>query len=137
MKTCMLAAALAFCSLSVAGCSPGMVVRCASDGPDDPRAGAAAGRHADRRGGGGDGAGSRMPATRRTTPAVWVDESDPEASLIVATNKLRGLVVYGLDGAVVSTNDVGRVNNVDLRAAWTSAATRRSSSRPPTARPGR
>ena len=36
-------------------------------------------------------------------------------SLIVATNKLRGLVVYGLDGAVVSTNDVGRVNNVDMR----------------------
>ena len=48
-------------------------------------------------------------------PAVWVDAADPEASLIVATNKLRGLVVYGLDGAVVSTNDVGRVNNVDLR----------------------
>ncbi len=42
-------------------------------------------------------------------------------SLIAATNKLRGLVVYvvyvvyGLDGAVASTNDVGRVNNVDMR----------------------
>ena len=40
---------------------------------------------------------------------------DPEATLIVATNKLRDLVVYGLNGAVVSTSDVGRVNNVDLR----------------------
>ena len=48
-------------------------------------------------------------------PAVWVDEADLEASLIVATNKPRGLVVYGLDGAVVSTNDIGRVNNVDQR----------------------
>lgn len=62
-------------------------------------------------------------------PAVWVDEADLEASLIVATNKLRGLVVYGLDGTVVSTNDVGRVNNVDLETAWTSLATTRSSSR--------
>jgi 3-phytase len=50
-------------------------------------------------------------------PAIWVNTADPQASLIVATNKRRGLVVYGLDGEVVSTNDVGPVNNVDLRAA--------------------
>ena len=49
-------------------------------------------------------------------PAIWVNESDPRASLIVATNKRRGLLVYGLDGEVVSTSDVGTVNNVDLRA---------------------
>ena len=114
MKTHRLTAALAFCSLAVAGCSPGTVVRCAltdlltaEPGPQP----------ADTR---------TVPATVETAPvpdacdaaddpAVWVNESDPEASLIVATNKLRGLVVYGLDGAVVSSNDVGRVNNVDLR----------------------
>ena len=35
--------------------------------------------------------------------------------MIVATNKLRGFVVDGLDGVVVSTSAGGRVNNVDLR----------------------
>lgn len=114
MKTCMPAATLAFCSLSVAGCSPGMVVRCALTDLMTPEAGP---QPADTR---------TVSATEETAPvpdacdaaddpAVWVDEANPEASLIVATNKLRGLVVYGLDGAVVSTNDVGRVNNVDLR----------------------
>ncbi len=114
MRARRLTAALAFCSLAVAGCSPGTVVRCAltelltaEPGPQP--------------------AGTRTVAAAAETapvpdacdaaddPAVWVNESDPEESLIVATNKLRGLVVYGLDGAVVSTNDVGRVNNVDLR----------------------
>ena len=49
-------------------------------------------------------------------PAIWVNMADPQASLIVATNKLRGLVVYGLGGEIVSTSEVGQVNNVDLRA---------------------
>ncbi len=114
MKTRRLTAALAFCSLSFTGCSPGTVVRCALTDLLTPEPGP---QPADTR---------TIAAAAETTPvpdacdaaddpAVWVDEADPEASLIVATNKLRGLVVYGLDGAVVSTNDVGRVNNVDLR----------------------
>ena len=114
MRTRRLTAALAFCALSVAGCSPGTMVRCALTDLMTPEPGP---QPADTR---------TVAATAETAPvpdacdaaddpAVWVDESDPEASLIVATNKLRGLVVYGLDGAVVSTNDVGRVNNVDLR----------------------
>lgn len=114
MKTRRLAAVLACWSVTVAGCSPGMVVRCAltdllTDGPGP--------QPADTR---------TVAATAETAPvldacdaaddpAVWVNEADPEASLIVATNKVRGFVVYGLDGAVVSTSDVGRVNNVDLR----------------------
>ena len=115
MKTRRLTAALAFCSLfSFAGCSPGMVVRCALTDLMTPEPGP-------------QPAGTRTVTAAAETvpvpdgcdaaddPAVWVDAADPEASLIVATNKLRGLVVYGLDGAVVSTNDVGRVNNVDLR----------------------
>ncbi len=114
MKTRRLTAALAFCALGVAGCSPGTMVRCALTDLMTPEPGP---QPADTR--------TVAPAAETTPvpdacdaaddPAVWVNESDPEASLIVATNKLRGLVVYGLDGAVVSTNDVGRVNNVDLR----------------------
>lgn len=48
-------------------------------------------------------------------PAIWVNPADPSASLIVATNKLRGLMVYGLDGELVSSSDAGELNNVDLR----------------------
>ncbi|MCY4507465.1 MAG: phytase, partial [Acidobacteria bacterium] len=114
MKTHWLATTLASCAVAFAGCSPGTVVRCALTDLMTPEPEP---QPADTR---------TVAATAETTPvpdacdaaddpAVWVDQSDPEASLIVATNKLRGLVVYGLDGAVVSTNDVGRVNNVDLR----------------------
>lgn len=48
-------------------------------------------------------------------PAIWVHPSTPERSLIVGTNKQRGLVVYRLDGTEVSKRDDGRMNNVDLR----------------------
>ncbi len=114
MRARQLAAALACCYLTVAGCSPGTVVRCAltdllttepGPQPADTRTVAAA----------AETAPVPDPCDAADDVAVWVNESDPEASLIVATNKLRGLLVYGLDGAVVSTNDVGRVNNVDLR----------------------
>jgi len=47
-------------------------------------------------------------------PAIWRNAADPAASLIVATDKKAGLYVYGLDGAVRSFVDSGRVNNVDL-----------------------
>ena len=57
------------------------------------------------------------PGDAADDPAIWVNTADPQASLIVATNKRRGLVVYGLDGEIVSASDVGQVNNVDLRAA--------------------
>ena len=114
MKTLRLTAALAFSSLSFAGCSPGMVVRCALTDLMTPEPGP---QPADTRTVSAAEETAPVPdaCDAADDPAVWVDESDPEASLIVATNKLRGLVVYGLDGAVVSTNDVGRVNNVDLR----------------------
>ena len=57
------------------------------------------------------------PGDAADDPAIWVNIADPQASLIVATNKRRGLIVYGLDGEIVSKSDVGEVNNVDLRAA--------------------
>ncbi len=47
-------------------------------------------------------------------PAIWRNAADPAASLIVATDKKRGLHVYGLDGAERSFVVAGRVNNVDL-----------------------
>ncbi|TIX49870.1 phytase [Alteraurantiacibacter aquimixticola] len=47
-------------------------------------------------------------------PAIWRNDADPAASLIVATDKKAGLYVYGLDGAVRSFIDAGAVNNVDL-----------------------
>ncbi len=47
-------------------------------------------------------------------PAIWRNAANPAASLIVATDKKAGLYVYGLDGKILSFNDAGRVNNVDL-----------------------
>lgn len=49
-------------------------------------------------------------------PAIWVNTADPSASLVIGTNKQRGLEVYDLAGAPVSRLDAGRTNNVDLRA---------------------
>jgi 3-phytase len=45
--------------------------------------------------------------------AVWRNPADPGASLIIATNKKDGLVVYDLKGAPVQTLSDGRMNNVD------------------------
>lgn len=52
---------------------------------------------------------------RADDPAVWVNPADPEASLILGTNKDEGLHVYDLSGAELAFLDVGQVNNVDLR----------------------
>ena len=56
------------------------------------------------------------PCDAADDPAIWVNEADPEASLIVVSNKIRGLLVHTLDGRIVSRLDSGRINNVDLRA---------------------
>lgn len=47
-------------------------------------------------------------------PAIWHNATNPDASLIVATDKKAGLHVYGLDGKSKSFDPAGRVNNVDL-----------------------
>ncbi|MBO9499193.1 MAG: phytase [Novosphingobium sp.] len=49
-------------------------------------------------------------------PAIWRDPADPAKSLIVATDKSRGLDVYDLTGKRVASAPAGLVNNVDLRA---------------------
>ena len=47
-------------------------------------------------------------------PAIWRNADDPEASLIVATDKKAGLYVYGLDGQIRDFDPAGNLNNVDL-----------------------
>lgn len=56
------------------------------------------------------------PCDAADDPALWVNPAAPEESLIVATNKRRGLVVYDLGGGQVSQLDAGQTNNVDLRS---------------------
>lgn len=47
-------------------------------------------------------------------PAIWRNAANPDASLIVGTDKQAGLYVYDLTGRVRDFNNAGRVNNVDL-----------------------
>lgn len=48
-------------------------------------------------------------------PAIWIHPTNPSLSTIIGTDKTAGLVVYNLDGGILQTLDIGRVNNVDLR----------------------
>lgn len=48
-------------------------------------------------------------------PAVWVDPNDPEKSLIIASVKGFGLVVYDLNGRLVQSLNDGDIDNVDIR----------------------
>ncbi len=47
--------------------------------------------------------------------AIWVNVADPSSSLILATDKRRGLAVYDLAGSERQFIERGRLNNVDLR----------------------
>jgi len=48
-------------------------------------------------------------------PAIWINADDPAESLIIGTDKKRGLNTYRLDGRLRQSLPVGRMNNVDLR----------------------
>jgi len=48
-------------------------------------------------------------------PAIWVHSQDPLQSLVIGTDKQRGLNVYDLDGRLLQALPDGRMNNVDLR----------------------
>jgi len=52
-------------------------------------------------------------------PAVWVHASEPENSRILGTNKKQGLFVYDLQGNLLQSLLVDRVNNVDVRKGFT------------------
>lgn len=47
-------------------------------------------------------------------PAIWRNAANPAASLIVATDKKSGLLVYDLTGKTRFTDTSGMLNNVDL-----------------------
>ena len=46
---------------------------------------------------------------------LWIDRSDPSLSLIIGTNKQRGLAVYDLNGKEIQFLADGQLNNVDHR----------------------
>lgn len=48
-------------------------------------------------------------------PAIWRNHNTPRNSLILGTNKKKGLRVYNLKGDLVQSIDNGKINNVDLR----------------------
>ena len=48
-------------------------------------------------------------------PSLWVDPNDPEQSLVIASVKRFGLVVYDLNGRLVQSLVDGDINNVDIR----------------------
>ncbi|MFN0133824.1 MAG: phytase [Phycisphaerales bacterium] len=48
-------------------------------------------------------------------PALWVHPTEPDKSLILGTDKKRGLGVYDLAGKQVQFLDDGKLNNVDIR----------------------
>ena len=51
-------------------------------------------------------------------PAIWVNREDPADSLVIGTDKKRGLNVYRLDGTLHQSLQIGRMNNVDLREGF-------------------
>ncbi len=56
--------------------------------------------------------------------ALWLNRADPQRSLVLGTDKQRGLDVYSLDGRRLQSLPIGRLNNVDIRqnvgiGAWT------------------
>ncbi len=115
ITTVVSAAAILACATFLAGCDPATVIRCsltallesaeADSQPADTRTVTAT----------VETEPVDDPCDAADDPAIWLNEEDPAASLIVATNKVRGLLVYALDGSVVSRLDSGRINNVDLR----------------------
>lgn len=51
-------------------------------------------------------------------PAIWRHPTDPARSLIVATDKKGGMVVYDMQGRQVQYRPDGKMNNVDLRDGY-------------------
>jgi 3-phytase len=48
-------------------------------------------------------------------PAIWIDQQNPANSLIFGTDKRMGLMVYALNGDLLQSLELGRMNNVDVR----------------------
>jgi 3-phytase len=48
-------------------------------------------------------------------PAIWIHPTDPSLSLIIGTDKQRGLAVYDMGGNEIQFLSDGNLNNVDVR----------------------
>jgi 3-phytase len=48
-------------------------------------------------------------------PAIWFNTEKPYKSLVIGSNKTKGIDVYSLEGKLIGSYDVGRINNVDVR----------------------
>ena len=59
---------------------------------------------------------------------LWVNPSDPAQSLVIGTNKKRGLAVYDLTGKEIQFLADGQMNNVDLRDTLVTASNRSNDS---------
>lgn len=57
----------------------------------------------------------QSPGDAADDPAIWVHPTDPASSLVIGTDKKRGLEVYDLAGKRVQAIEDGRMNNIDLR----------------------
>jgi 3-phytase len=51
-------------------------------------------------------------------PAIWLNPGNPSESVIIGTNKKKGLETYDLDGTLMERYEVGKINNVDLRSGF-------------------
>lgn len=47
-------------------------------------------------------------------PAIWINKSNPEKSMIIGTNKKAGLHVYDLHGNELQFVAIGKMNNADV-----------------------
>lgn len=66
-------------------------------------------------------------------PAIWVHPNDPEQSLVLGTDKTKGLYVFNLKGEDIALFEDGALNNVDIRpftlngeAVWIASAAERN-----------
>ena len=48
-------------------------------------------------------------------PALWLHPEDPALSVVIGTQKQRGINVYDLHGNLLQSREDGRINNADLR----------------------
>jgi len=48
-------------------------------------------------------------------PAIWYNDSNPQESRIIGTDKKKGLGIYNLKGELISFTAVGKINNCDVQ----------------------
>ena len=48
-------------------------------------------------------------------PLLWVHPADPARSVVIGTQKQRGINVYDLEGNLLQAREDGRINNADIR----------------------